>query len=85
MENGGSVVSQPSPDGYEEDVITKETGTSETEPSETEMAKAETSKPEPCDAEPKRQSRRQLMAAVAVAGTAITTISHVLLPISLGC
>uniref|UniRef100_A0A4W2HX90 Core Histone H2A/H2B/H3 domain-containing protein n=1 Tax=Bos indicus x Bos taurus TaxID=30522 RepID=A0A4W2HX90_BOBOX len=58
MENGGSVVSQPSPDGYEEDVITKETGTSETEPSETEMAKAETSKPEPCDAEPKKAKQK---------------------------
>ena len=58
MENGGSVVSQPSPDGYEEDVITKETGTSETEPSETEMAKAETSKPEPYDAEPKKAKQK---------------------------
>ena len=78
-------MSKPSSDSYEEDVITKENGTSEIEPSETDMAKAETFKPEPYDAEPKRQSRRQLRAAVAVTGTAITTISQVLLPISLGC
>ncbi|XP_070641129.1 histone H2B type 1-A-like [Bos indicus] len=58
MGNGGSVVSQPSSDSYEEDVITKETGTSETEPSETEMAKAETSKPEPYDAEPKKAKQK---------------------------
>ncbi|XP_055420846.1 late histone H2B.L4-like [Bubalus kerabau] len=32
-----------------------------------------------------RQSRRQLIAAIAVAGTAVRTISQVLLPISPGC
>ena len=58
MRNGGSVMSQPSSDSYEEDVIAKETGTSETEPSETEIAKAETSKPELYDAEPKKAKQK---------------------------
>ncbi|MXQ99096.1 hypothetical protein E5288_WYG008081 [Bos mutus] len=58
MGNGGSTMSKPSSDSYEEDVITKENGTSEIEPSETDMAKAETFKPEPYDAEPKKAKQK---------------------------
>ncbi|XP_040122545.1 late histone H2B.L4-like [Oryx dammah] len=58
MENGGFIVSEPSSDSHEEDMIAKETNTSETEPSETEMEKAETSKPEPNDAEPRKAKQK---------------------------